>query len=242
MLNSHWLRGSRAQQKGQGAVEYALILVAVALAAVLALNATGTSVRDLFCQASSSMGGEGCSSNTCTLSFDDPAVLDSWSGRAVDRTLTVEDGNLCNTSSHFSYFEACGEDIGKGDFTANLSGINIERIGNNKHPGIDFMFRTDESANGYRFSYSAKANRVLFWKRFSTKWMLLSSARVPAEWGDEELNFQVKVVGDNFTAYRDGEEILQASDDGYTEGMFGWRNKPGSHSCIGEISIQQISQ
>jgi hypothetical protein len=31
---------------------------------------------------------------------------------------------------------------------------------------------------------------------------------------------------------------MQTTDDTFTEGDFAWRNKPGSKSCIDEISFQ----
>lgn len=235
-ISSH----SRAEA-GQGIVEYALILVAVALVAFLALRVTGTTVGDIFCQVTGGVGGASCAEpDVCTMTFDDPNDLDDWTGWDVGRTLGISEGKLCNSGTQFNYFNACASTQPTSDFVAHLDGIKIDPLGNNLHPGFDFVFRSDDQRQGYRFSYSAKSNVVVFWKGLGSSWVLLKHARVPADWVEQELSFQIKVEGNTFTAFKDGEQILQTTDDEYTEGMFGWRNKPGSNSCIDSMSIQPL--
>ena len=240
LKNSHNQNRNRAEH-GQGIVEYALIIAAVALVAVLALKATGTSVSEIFCRVTGGVGGAACAEpDVCTMNFDDPADLNNWTGWDVGRTLGVSEGKLCNSGTQFNYFNACGNSQPTANFVANLNGIEIDPLDNDLHPGFDFVFRSDDQRQGYRFSYSAKSNVVVFWKGLGSTWVLLEHARVPADWVEQELSFQVKVEGDTFTAYKDGEQVLQATDDEYADGIFGWRNKPGSSSCIDGMSIQQL--
>jgi Flp pilus assembly pilin Flp len=224
-------------ENGQGVVEYALIAAGVAVVTMLILSMMGVSVRDVFCEVNSTFGGEGCG---CTMGFDDSSDLDGWTGADVGKTLGVQNGQLCNTNSRHSFFSACNSGDAQSDFTANLSGIDINPKGNNSHPGFDFLFRTDgNTSNGYWMSYSAKANRITFWKGVNGKRVFMTTQRVPADWVNGGLDLQLKAEGDTFTVYQDGEQIMQASDSTYTEGKFAWRNKPGSSTCIDEMSISQ---
>ena len=92
-----------------------------------------------------------------------------------------------------------------------------------------------EQGDGYRFSYSTSSNVVIFWKEIGSKRVLIGRAILPAAWRGESINFILKVKGDTFSAYRDDELILTASDGAFRGGTFAWRNKPGSKTCIDGI-------
>jgi hypothetical protein len=194
-------------------------------------------VREIYCDVGSGLGGQGCG---CTSAFDDPAEIDAWAGSNKEDYLTIEDGKACNSGPRASFLNSCSKDFGSSDFTADISGINIERIkGGNR--GFDFLFRSQDEKNGYHFTYNSSSHLIRFWKRVNGRWILLSSKKAPKEWSQQsELDFQVEVEGDTFTAYKDGKAILQASDDAYTEGEYGMRNKPGSKICFDDISVQQL--
>lgn len=236
-------KSEHGMKRGQGLVEYALLLAVVVLATALLLNITGVSINDIFCRVVGSLGGEVCAETSCVLAFDDPAELDSWNARDVKNgNLIIENSQLCNKGTQMNYFAACAEGgfdgEGYSDFTAILDGIKINKYDNDLNPGFDFVFRADDKGNGYWLSYSAKVNRVIFWKQVSGVRILLDSAPVPAEWVNEDLTFVLKVQGDTFSVYRDNQLILEVSDDTYDSGAFGWRNKPGSSTCIDGIVIQ----
>jgi Flp pilus assembly pilin Flp len=228
------LRKFNDSESGQGLVEYALIIVSVALVLIFSLSLTGTTLRGAYCKVVKGVGGSGCG---CESSFDDPSEIDSWEGGKKEKYFSIEDGKACNSGPKASFLNACSEDLGTSDFTANLNGITVDRTGNG-NTGFDFMFRSQDEKNGYHFTYNSKSNIVRFWKRVNGKWVQLNTAKVPSEWGNQELNFQIKVEGDTFTAYKDGKPILQASDDAYDQGKYGIRNKPGSKTCFDNISLQ----
>ena len=55
-----WLKnflGKFSREEGQGLVEYALILVLIALVVIVALKATGTKVSDVFNLITTALGG-----------------------------------------------------------------------------------------------------------------------------------------------------------------------------------------
>ncbi len=124
----------------------------------------GVSIREVYCQVAGALGSQSCADQKCAYSFDDASDLDSWVGGDVGKSLQVEDGYLCNSKTKYNFFSGCSEDMDQSDFTVNLSGINVSKTGSN-HSGIDFMFRTDEMGDGYRFAYNTKRNWVTYWKK-----------------------------------------------------------------------------
>ena len=234
----------RNTTRGQGLVEYALVIVGIALAAILIMRVTGVRVSDIYCQAAGALGAEGaCAQTGCSLAFDDASTLDDWNAwDAKIGNLTVEDGKLCNTGNQMNYFAACAEGgfdgAGYSDFTATLDGIQINNYNNGLHPGFDFTFRSDGQGNAYWLTYSGKANSILFWKQVNGTRILMGSEPVPSSWVNEELTLKLTVEGNTFSAYRNDTLIISVSDDAYDAGFFGWRNKPGSSTCINGMIIQ----
>ena len=232
------------KDKGQGLVEYALIVIGIALTVILVLNLTGVQINELFCRITGALGGQTCEEKAvleakgCSISFDDASDTESWNGKDVNSQFTFENGKMCNTGKSFNFFESCEESKIDQDFTVYLKGITIERTGT-KETGVDFMFRTDDSRNGYRFSYSSSSNVIIIWKRVSNKWVMIDYSLTPQEWGNESVDFKLEVKGDTFKTYKDDELLLVVNDDTYGDGKFAWRNKPGSKSCIDEISFEE---
>ena len=231
-------------ESGQGLVEYALIFVGVALVVIIILSIAGTSLGDVYCQIIGGLGSQSCggelsdSGSKCDSSFDDPSDLENWAGTGKDDYLTIENGKVCNSGPRRSYLNGCSEDFGDSDFSVDLKGITIEKTSNG-NTGFDYWFRAQDDNNGYHFTYNSKHNLVRFWKQVDGKWIRLSTKNVPSDWGNQENDFQIQVEGNTFTAYKDGEPILQATDGAYTQGKYGIRNKPGSKTCFDDISFQQ---
>ena len=226
------------QDNGQAIVEYALIIVGISLAALLALNLMGISIKDVYCTVAGALGSAACADqHICAFTFDNSSDLDGWVGYDVGRNLTIENGVLCNSGASWNFFDGCESNMDQSDFTANLSGIRLTNTGL-PNPGFDFMFRMDAKGNGYWFTYNTAHDAFIFWKWVDGIRIPLSSAKVPDDWGTQELDIQIAADGDTFTASKDGQVILQAVDDTYTDGKFTWRNKPGSITCIDEISFE----
>ncbi|MCC7447833.1 MAG: hypothetical protein IT324_10465 [Anaerolineae bacterium] len=81
----HTLR--RTSQKGQGLVEYALILVLVAIVVILILSVAGQKVGDIFCDLVIQLGGTAPDSITACAA---PRVTISGVGGTVSGTIQVE--------------------------------------------------------------------------------------------------------------------------------------------------------
>jgi len=229
------IKRTEYRHKGQGLVEYLLVLVGLTVVVILALGMTGTTLAEAYCQVVSAVGGPGCD---CTSSFDDPSALDEWQGLNKEQYMTVENGKGCVTRRKGTYLNPCSIDLGSSDFVIDLKDVSIEGAGVNQ--GIDVVFRAQDEKNAYYFTYNANKHFVRFWKIVDGKWISLNKKYVPAEWASQDLDFQIRVEGDVFTAYKDGDPILQAQDDAYQEGQYGIRNKNGPKVCVGEMTVQQL--
>ncbi|MBC8330975.1 MAG: hypothetical protein H8E28_03250 [Anaerolineae bacterium] len=224
-------------ESGQGLVEYALILTTVALIALLALSTMGTSLQQVYCSAVSELGGSGCG---CQFTFDDASALDSWEGGNRD-SFSVENGQACitgNGQNAYSYLNSCATDFGNDNVVINVTAANIDQVvDNGKNTGLDVWFRAQDENNGYHFTYNTKNNFVRIWKRVDGAWIRLAHTNVPNSWDTQANDFEIKVIGDTFQVFREGDLLLQATDDAYTQGKVGLRNKPSSKTCIDGLSV-----
>ncbi len=241
----------RKNEGGQGLIEYALILVGVALVATLTLSIMGVGVGEVYCQIVGDLGGPVCepdptqADNSCDYSFDDAAALDDWSDSPSGNTYTISDGNLCiqgdGKRGREGIYNPCSSDVGSEDFTLNLNDVTTTRIPGGKSVGFGVRFRAPDEANGYQLAYNSSSNRIQFWKRVNNRWIRLAGRSTPSEWSSQNHDFQVQVEGNTFTALVDGAPVLQATDDTFSEGMVGLRNNPSSLTCIGGLTVQQKS-
>jgi hypothetical protein len=224
-------------KNGQGVVEYVLILMGIILAVIFSLRLFGVNLQETYCKIAGDMGGEGCEG--CSSSFSASAELGDWEGKDIEKYFSIEKGQACLTRGGISVLNSCSESLADSNFVANLEGVTLTSQGKSKS-GFDFMFRAQDEKNGYQFFYDAKYNTIGFLKLVKGKSIYLALEEVPADWALQELNIQVKVVSDLFIAYRDGEKILQAKDDAYTQGKYGLGVEPSSQVCVDEMSVQQI--
>lgn len=226
------------KERGQGLVEYALIMIGMISSVILILNITGTSLTAVYCQVVSNLGGSGCG---FTSTFEEANAQEDWECWKKEDYMAIEGGKACVSPSKETYLNRCSIDFGPADFTMDLKDVSIDKS-KGKNPEFHAVFRAQDEKNGYYFSYNVKSNNVRFWKIVEGKRITLEKARVPRDWRDQELDFQIRVEGDNFTALKDGEQILTAQDDAYREGQYGFRNRKSPKICLGEITVQQLPQ
>lgn len=224
------------KERGQGLAEYALILIGMVSSVILILNIAGTSLTAVYCQVISNLGGSGCGYSS---TFEDANAQEDWECWKKEDYLVIEDGKACVSPSKETYQNQCSIDFGPADFIMDMKEVSVDRH-KAKNPEFHVVFRAQNENNGYYFSYNARSNNVRFWKIVDGKRISLDKMRVPKEWRDQELNFQIRVEGNTFTAYKDGEQILQVQDDAYQEGQYGFRNKQSPKICVGEITVQQL--
>jgi Flp pilus assembly pilin Flp len=243
--------------QGQGLVEYALILVAVALVAVLALALTGNTLESTYCSIAEAIGVADCEGGGigggggpggggggdepvegCKFGFESEADFKGWSG-ASDGYMYLDNGGMCMRSdgNERAFLHPCAVKGSSGDFTVRANGVTVDReTGGNV--GVDILFRSKDENNGYRFSYQETSEQVRFWKVVEGKHIQLSNARLPRELQGKQLDFRIEVTGDVFIAYVGDTAVLKASDSMFSEGQVGFYNYKGAKTCVGDFSVE----
>lgn len=224
--------------KGQGLVEYALLIGLIVVGTVLTLQLTGVRLSDVYCRAASAFGGEGVCGGVkyaCEDTFN--AGLDNWvKGQGAWQS---KNESAC-ASGVGMIFDKCSADLKPKDYTVQVSGAHLTK-GN----GYGVFFRTtlDEKGqfNGYTFQYDPGYGGGAFIFR---KWVngreLSPFAVAPAkgyDWYGAPKDVTISVQGNQFTAYIDGVPVLTASDSSYTEGGAGLRSWDSSQVCVDNFSI-----
>lgn len=228
-------------EKGQGLVEYALLVVLVAIALILILQLTGVRLSDVYCSVASGITGE----ETCTqggenyCSDDFSSELDGWD--TLTGAWKSGDGQVCTAGSAWA-FNQCSLEMNVSNYTVSLDGVSLTK-GN----GYGIVFRASEAGkkfNGYTFQYDPGYGGGAFIFR---KWVngreLSPFAVAPAsgfDWYGSPKDVQLVVNGNQFTAYVDGQPVLTGSDSTYTEGGVGLRSWDGSEVCFDNFSIGPV--
>ncbi|RME87502.1 MAG: DUF1080 domain-containing protein [Anaerolineae bacterium] len=245
-------RRSNASWKGQGLVEFALLLALVALVAFLALQAMGISVREAYCRVASAFSENACTDAGvyCSTSFDgktgheheeeednEDRGIDGWEARRGH--WKVEDGQMC-TSKHARIFNTCSTELPQGDYEIRLDGATLMQ-GN----GYGVFFRVSNVGshfNGYTFQYDPGYGGGAFiyrkWVNGRELWPPFAIAWAPNyDWYGEPHDIRIVVKGNTFTTYIDGQEVLTATDDTYTEGAVGLRSWDHTQACFDGFTI-----
>ncbi len=208
-------------ERGQGLVEYILILSLIGTISALSMSIMGISIRDIYCDVLSGLGGSGCSFT--------PAQWNSVRGR-----WDVGDP-LCGGPGEGRIF---ADDFSGDDYVINIDSANLSQ-GNGY--GVYFRTSNEERVNGYNFQYDPGWGDGAFLFR---KWVNghelppIAVARVPGfDWHNTNRQIKISVVGDTFNAYVDGELVLTATDSTYSEGGIGIRTWDNTKACFSGISI-----
>jgi Flp pilus assembly pilin Flp len=216
-------------ESGQGLVEIGLIIVLVAMVSVLALSATGTSLREIYCNVISGLGIE----NACTDAFlEDFSDISDW--HKSWGNCDVSNGELCcNRWGGIFNTEYSGE-----DYTIDVGKANLAK-GNGY--GVWFRAQDYDRPEGYIFQYDPGYAGGAFLFR---KWVDGHELRPFAvqrdrnfDWHGADHQVQIVANGNTFTAYVDGEEVLTATDDTYQEGGVGVRTWDRTQACFDDLMI-----
>jgi len=220
----------RDKLQGQGLVEYSIVIALVAVIASLALAATGTSISDVYCGLISGLGMGG----PCEALFsEDFSDLSNWleKGGNWDNS----SGQLCN--DHYGTIFA--EDFSDDDYVIDLGTANLATGW-----GYGVFFRVGDPTGkieGYIFQYDPGYGAGAFLFR---KWVdghelaPFAVEFAPGfDWYGEDHRIQVRVVGNTFTAYLDGQQVVTGSDDTYSSGGVGFRTWDATEACFDDLSI-----
>lgn len=225
-------------EAGAALKEYALLLLLAAMAVVGVLAALGTSVAGVFEQAVDPM-------------MTAPAIdLPDWIDDFSDENLTGWDWSR---SDHWQQNNGqlvmgpSGEVRGcQGEEEWDNYVIQVRAIlyqGN----GYGVYFRatgTPNNLDGYIFQYDpgygVPRGSFLFRKIVGGgERSPFARAKAPEgfEWWNVWRDIQVNVEGDTFTAYVDGEPVLQGSDDSYTTGRVGLRTWDSTLAAFDDLQV-----
>jgi Flp pilus assembly pilin Flp len=236
------MKNQRYYQAGsaQGLVEYALLLVLIAIAVMLGLRIYGVTLEQTYCNIASFIGQtQACEEMAyCRDSFTEGS--DGWStntGGTPSGNWQFSDGQLCGSNASTIY-NVCSQGLEVDDYTINLGNIHLHQ-----GDGYGVYLRSEivnGQVNGYTFQYDPGLRALVFRKWVNGRELSpFATYRVPSgyDWYSQPRNVQVKVSGNTFTAYIDGEAVLTAQDDTYPSGGAGLRTWNATQFCTDEFSI-----
>lgn len=237
------------RRKGQGIVEYAVILGLIALVVILALGAMGISVGDVYAAIVKALGGE---VDCKTYYHSDFSTAPSWT--EIKNSFwgkfghwQVKDGKLVSPrSGAILLHEYTGS-----DYNISLSGIKLANQ-SSAWNGYGVMFRSSLDAkgrlNGYMFEFERRTPQEPVTACFSywvggMQVVMTPPGKmiIPAKSGwDNPANLSVSVQGNTFVASMNGKKIMEATDPKnlYTEGAVGVASNAGSSIVLDDVAVK----
>jgi hypothetical protein len=209
-------------QLGQGLIEYGLIVSLIATTSILALHASGINLESVYCRVIEGLGGEGCG-----------YTPENWNIERGDWTI---DDQICGGVGEGRIF---AEDFTGDDYILN---IDSARLFQGMGYGVYFRASEPNLVNGYTFQYDPGYQGLIL-----RKWMGGHELHPPFaveimpedyDWYSNAHQIQLSVIGNNFTVNIDGQEMMTATDDTYTEGGIGLRTWDDTEACFEGIKIR----
>jgi len=235
----------RKNLRGQGLVEYALLLLLLGSAAILGLSVSGVSLSQLYTDLKNGFdfGSENPSSSSC-------AAL----AQAGDDWQVLKDGFWKGgITGAYDVCPLCGgllPGYSGSDYSIDLSGVGVT----NTRPtwngyGVAFRSSYDKSGlDGYMFEVE-QVNKNQPVKIYFSKWVngkqiqpSLSVTELPSnfDWTNPP-DFQIQAKGDSFTAYLDGKQMLTAKDSTYLNGGVGVISNQGTELTFEDLTVNQAN-
>lgn len=210
--------------------EITILLGLVAAVAIASLTLTGEGTRDALCRAAGAFG-----SNCSDLFVDNFAHLDNWT--IQNGRWQVRDGRLCIEGTGCIYYS-----LNRSDYVID---INLARISQGNGYGIFFRDSGGPAFNGYTFQYDPGYGKgaFIFRKWINGRELSVPIARVDAptgyNWYGSDRQVRVEVRGDTFTAFIDGQLVVQARDTTFTQGGIGLRSWDATSVCFDDLRIRR---
>jgi Flp pilus assembly pilin Flp len=234
-------QGDNMEEKrnaGQGMIEYAMVLILVAIAVLLAIQLMGGSVSNLYCRMISLFNNQSCAQTYCQDSYSNLSGSQMYQG-----VWNVSTGKLCSPTGGGVIFNKCSMSATTpSDYTVALNNASLT-AGNGY--GIYFrMTNTGSGVSGYAFQYDPGANGFVIRKwvngaEIFTPSLAQVSAPAGYNWYGSPHTLSVKVVGNTFTGYLDGVAILTAVDSTYTSGGTGIRTWDSTALCVQGLTVSK---
>ena len=228
----------RISQRGQGLVEYGLLIVLVAIGLILIMRLMGVSVSDLYCQAVNGItSGSACKGQIyCQDSFD--GNTSGWQN--MSGTPTTQNGQMC-FSGGLQNLNKCSTKMSQSDYVVNLNGVTLTN-GN----GYGVYFRstlTGSGLNGYAFQYDPGAGNALLIRRWVNGTEVnppIAKVPINSTVYNAPHDFKIVVKGSTYTVYMDGVKVMTAQDSTYPTGGTGLRSWDSTSACLKDFNVGQI--
>lgn len=228
--------------KGQGLVEYALLLILITVVSLLALSLAGISISDIFSGVGSLFQP---TSNQC---LPIAQAGEEWD-ELMDKFWR---GGITTGENGYEVCRLCGgilPGFSGSDYEIDLSGVSVDNVTSSWN-GYGVAFRaeyTKNGLNGYMFEIE-KANKNSPAQIYFSKWVNgkqikppLAVKNMPANFNwDNPPEMRIEVKGDTFTAYLDGQSALSAQDKTYTDGGVGVISNLGTQLAFKDINVNAL--
>lgn len=240
MMISHDPR--KIKIRGQGMLEYILIIALIFLSAYLSLELTGYNLRDAYCKAADILGNPEACATEKIYCEDDFLSAENWVSQYGN--WYNEDGQLCTSRGAKNYNQCSLNMDNASDYTIKLTDTTL-----NQGNGYGLFFRgteMDGRTDGYIVQYDPGWGGGAIIMR---KW--INGRELPPfatyrmseyDWYGEPHDMQLNVEGDTFTFILDGEVVLVGQDDTYSEGGVGFRSWDSSEVCFGNMVISELAK
>ena len=225
------MRKRHSATNGQATVEYALLIALMTVVCVLILTLLGVGLRDVYCLIMRPLGID----DACEHYFFDPFTsgLDKWD--IISGRWDVNDGRLCGGPGEGRMFT----DIPADDYVIDISSATLSQ-GN----GYGVFFRATDTPdfNGYSFQYDPGYQAFIYrkWVNGRELWPPFAVARVRDYDWNAPRHIELKVQGDTFTTYVDGQPVLTATDSTYSEGGIGLRTWDNTKVCFDDLTVDAV--
>ncbi|MCK5054045.1 MAG: DUF1080 domain-containing protein [Anaerolineales bacterium] len=234
-------------ESGQGLVEFALLIAIIIAGSLIGLAATGTSTMDLYCSALGILNVEPASCQAQDLLAENFDIFDAWNITSGKHWELVAGKLFVGPGGEHRAFTG---DENWEDYTINIADAVLDR-GNGY--GVYFRVSEEPDINGYAFQYDpgyqqglpggGKNGAFIIRKIVDGRelWppLAVEPAPVDYEWRDISRKVSVQLDGDTFTAYIDDQEVVQATDDSYSEGRIGLHTWGGSEASFDGLTVTQ---
>jgi len=240
---------SLQQEKAQSLIEYVLILALFTVLTVVGLHLTGVKTNDLFSrigavfdistdQTSGDPTSEPTEESDIVYAMDDFSDLDDWKKISGPHCWRTTGGILSITKDTCSSVMLNKTTI-PDDYTYSMGMAQLT-----SGSGYALMFRmVDEPGtfSGYSFQVDPGYGNQFVFRRFDRGAELhtpLARAVFPPDFDmNAPHQVSVRVVGDTFTAFIDGAQVLSASDSTYASGGAGLRTWDSTQASFDDFRV-----
>lgn len=227
------------KRSGQGFVEYAIIMVLVAINIILILQITGVNIKSLYCSIVNKLGGSSTCETYCKDSF---ASLSNWS-QLGNSGWEAQNGMMCNTKANEqrAYSTCSTEQKVPDDYVIDFESVVLTK-GNGY--GVFYRMQSKDPTTGYVFQYDPGVNGFVV-RKWVNGWEVNPAVKYISAPGTDWFNVsrKVKLVvkGSTMNAYIDGKLVLTANDSTYLNGGgVGLRTWDSTTACFGNFSVSPI--